>query len=252
MENNICSYKNHDYKAKFWEGDIKRDYEYNSEIIAINKLLNKKGENIIDLGAGFGRLIETYITKYTKEIVLFDYAENLLDEARTVIEQKKYKNARTVQGNVYELPFDDKTFSAAISVRVLHHIEDVPRFLKEVNRILQDDAVFILEYANKRNILEIIRFILGKSKMKPFVKEVSRRGEDVYFNFHPLYIQEQAEKAGFVIEDKLSVSNFRSSFLKKAIPLKNLLYMEKLVQKLFAKITFGHSMFLKLRKSGRI
>lgn len=248
MKNNICSYKNHDYKTKFWEGDVNRNYEHNAELIAINKLLDEHGDSIIDLGAGFGRLVEIYIDKYKKEIVLFDYAENLLDEAKKTIEKRKYNNVRTAQGSLYELPFLNETFSAAISVRVLHHIENVSQFLREVNRILKRDAVFVLEYANKRNLLEILRSVFGKSQMKPLSKETAKRGEGLYFNFHPAYIREEVEKAGFKIEDKLSVSNFRAGILKKIIPLKVLLFFENILQRFLSKITFGPSIFLKLRK----
>ena len=249
MNNNeICSYIDQDYKRDFWGGDIKREYEHLAEMLALNKLLNEKGSNIIDLGAGFGRLLEAYVNKYNKEVVLYDYADNLLEEARKTIEKEKHKHVKTIKGDLRKLPFDNNSFDAAIMVRVLHHIKDVPALLKEINRILKDNSIFIMEYANKRNFLEIIKFLINKSKMEPLRRSLTQRGNSLYFNFHPAYIKDEVIKAGFIIEEKLSVSNFRWGRIKKIIPTKVLLHLEDKLQGPLSKITFGPSIFLKLRK----
>ncbi|MEO6472910.1 MAG: hypothetical protein ABIR57_13060, partial [Aeromicrobium sp.] len=58
----------------------------------------------------------------------------------------------------------------------------------------------------------------------------------------------QLRTAGLVLDEKLSVSNLRSQKLKKFLPHKVMLAIEKATQKRLAKKNFGPSIFLKLKK----
>jgi hypothetical protein len=51
-----------------------------------------------------------------------------------------------------------------------------------------------------------------------------------------------------VLDRKLSVSNLRSHRLKRLLPQRLLLSVERLVQRPLARVDFGPSIFLKLRK----
>jgi len=57
------------------------------------------------------------------------------------------------------------------------------------------------------------------------------------------------EKNGFVLEKKLSVSNFRNPLLKKIVPETVLLRLEDVLQKPLSYINFGPSVFVKAVKS---
>jgi len=131
-----------DYRQDFWSSRL---YEDRAERLALAKLLPAHGVTLLDIGAGFGRLAEVFRPLFS-EVVLFDVARSLLKQA-------KINHFHLVHGNLYELPFPDQSFSAAVMIRVLHHVEDVPAALAEVHRVLAPGGHFILEYANKRNLL---------------------------------------------------------------------------------------------------
>ena len=149
----------------------------------------------------------------------------------------------------------------AISSRALFDLEEEHRLFEEKGYsafrdfqlahkrdVLKPGGIFVLEYANKRNALEIARCLAGRSGVKPFDHEPSRRSDSVYYNFHPKYVEEQLKAAGFVIEDQMAVSLFRSARLKKAFGKEKLTKLERPLQHPLGKLKLSPSVFLKLRK----
>ena len=51
----VCDYEGSDYRTRFWENQG-REYEDGAERVALRRLMPPSGENLIDIGAGFGRL----------------------------------------------------------------------------------------------------------------------------------------------------------------------------------------------------
>ena len=121
--------------------------------------------------------------------------------------------------------------------------------MAEIRRVMEKDSTFILEFANKRNIKAILRFLTGKQKWNPFTKE---QVEFVRFNYdnHPETIKACLENNGFEIERALSVSNLRIGALKNNP--KNLGWMlkaEDRLQDALSGVKLSPSVFLKCRQT---
>ncbi|MFA5928480.1 MAG: class I SAM-dependent methyltransferase [Candidatus Margulisiibacteriota bacterium] len=241
----ICDYADTDYNKNFWQGEVDRSYEDLSEKDIVSKLLPKTGGSVIDLGAGFGRLAIVYKDRFT-DVTLLDYANNLLDQARELY--KDSKNIQYVQGSCYEIPVADSSVENAVSFRLMHHLNDVPKFFGETARILKPGGKFILEYANKRNALEILRFIFGRSDRGPFDLMPYQYGTKIFYNFHPRFISKLAEAKGFRIKAVYSLSNFRSNILKKIFEAKTLFLFEKLLRRPLGYLYWGPSIVLEMEK----
>ena len=170
--NHVCDYSNMDY-ASFWR-DHDREYEDAVERVALRRLTKDMTGTCIDIGGGYGRLVNEYAPKCT-HVLLTDYAENMVSQARERVRQLGLDNVECMRANLYELRQYKKTYDNAVCIRVLHHVENVPDFLEQVNMILEKDGTFILEYANKRNLLEILRYILRRPNIKPFDQLPSQR-----------------------------------------------------------------------------
>jgi ribosomal protein L37AE/L43A len=89
--------------------------------------------------------------------------------------------------------------------------------------------VFILEFANKRNLKAIARWLFRRQSWNPFDHEPVEFAE-LNFNFHPKAVQGWLESVGLAIERKLSVSHFRLAILKKLVPLDLLVGLDSAVQ----------------------
>ena len=236
----FCVYDDSDYQKAFWD-NANRAYEDQSEDIAFKKLLPKSGKRMLEIGAGAGRNTPRY-DGYEK-IYLFDYALTQMQQAK----QRLGESDRLVfaAADVYHLPYNDNVFDGATMIRVIHHLSEIDPAMAEIQRVMEKASVFILEFANKRNIKAILRYLTGRQKWNPFTKE---QVEFVKLNYdnHPEAIKETLEAHGFEIERALSVSNLRIGSLKNNP--KNLGWMlktENVLQDALSGVKLSPSVFLK-------
>jgi len=131
-----------------------------------------------------------------------------------------------------------------MTVRVVHHLSEPAIFFNEVSRVLKPESLFFLEFANKRNLKNILKFLAGKAAGSPFGREPLQVG-DTILDYHPVYIKSLLKDLKFKVLKQLSVSNFRLGYLKKHVGLKTLLFFENLYQNLFSFADLGPSIFLK-------
>src|SRR5512136_2946307 len=152
MPPEICSYENSPWRTEFWRG---RAYEDRAERIALARMLPPRGTRLCEIGAGFGRLADFY--HGYERIILMDYALSMLREAR----EHLHTDARLaplasrftfVAADLYNLPLADSSLDTAVTVRVLHHVADIPRAFSEVARVVRPHGTYLTEFANKRHI----------------------------------------------------------------------------------------------------
>jgi SAM-dependent methyltransferase len=220
----ICDYEGSDYRARFWEGQG-RDYEDQAERVALRRLMPPTGSTLIEIGAGFGRLAGEY-TGYDK-VVLFDYSRSLLREAQA--HWGHDPRFIYVAGNWYEMPFVNGRFATIVQIRTLHHAADAPALFTQLARIAQPGGSYILEFANKQNLKAILRYGLRRQEWSPFDREPVEFVA-LNFDFHPCWIRQQLELAGFHPGRTLTVSYFRLGALKRLVPIRLLVGLDRLIQ----------------------
>ena len=240
----FCVYDDSDYQSAFWD-NANRAYEDGSEDIAFKKLLPKQGKRMFEIGAGAGRNTLRY--EGYEKIYLMDYALTQMQQAR----QRLGDSSRFVYiaADVYKLPFRDALFDGATMIRVIHHLSDPAPAFDEIERVMEKDSTFILEFANKRNLKAILRWLTGKQKWNPFTKEQVEFVELNYDN-HPDTVRQLLADHHFEIEKALSVSNLRIGALKNNP--KNLEWMlkaENVLQGAGSSLMLSPSIFLRCRKT---
>ena len=224
QEPRICDYEDSTYRTDFWEGQG-RDYEDLAERIALRRLLPPAGRRLLDIGGGFGRLSEFY--DRFKQVVLLDYSTSLLRQAQDRLGRDR--QMVYVAASFYQMPFLAGAFDAAMMVRVIHHVEDVPTLLGQVGQILADDGMFVLEFASKRHLKSILRYALGRQPWNPF-DPAPYEFVEMNFDFHPQWMRQRLAEAMFHVKHTLTVSHFRQPLLKKVIPARTLAALDGLCQ----------------------
>jgi ubiquinone/menaquinone biosynthesis C-methylase UbiE len=244
-------YDTYDYPS-YWTD---REYEHESEIIAIQKFLKKipKIKTIVEVGAGYGRLVPSYYFR-AKKIILSDPSARLLKIARSRL---KDKGIVFIQSNIDNLhpKVRRNTADLLIMVRVLHHIKDLDCALSSIDKITKKGGYLILEFANKRHIKAIVSELLHGNFTFPLdispkeVKSAKKNSKTIpFYNYHPEIIKEKLESYGFSIIETRSVSNLRSTFTKRVFSAEILLYFEKFLQRPLSYFCFGPSIFLLAKK----
>jgi ubiquinone/menaquinone biosynthesis C-methylase UbiE len=245
-------YDTYDYPS-YWIG---REYEHESEVMALKELLSAipKIDTILEIGAGFGRLTPSYLFR-ARKILVSDPSSRLLGIARDKFGgRKKVVFIQSKAENILN-KVPRRSVDLIILVRVLHHLENPGKFFDLCSKLLKKNGYLLLEFANKRHLkATCLEFLKGNITFPIDIspKKVGKqRPKNLPFlNFHPDFIKHELTERGFKIKEGRSVSNIRSSFLKKIVPCDSLVAIEKVLQRPLYLISFGPSIFL-LAQKGR-
>ena len=240
----VCSYEGSDYQQSFWE-EGERAYEDAAEAIALKRLLPKSGQWMLELGAGAGRNTPRY--QDFNRVALLDYSRTQLAQARQRLgAPDRYL---FIAADVYHLPFVAGRFDAATMIRTLHHMADPVLALSQVARVMTPGGIFILEFANKRNLKAIFRYGLGAQSWNPFTMEPVEFAK-LNFDFHPKAVRSYLREVGFRIDKQLTVSHFRIGFLKRNISTRLLAALDGLLQWTGSFMQLSPSVFTRCEASG--
>ena len=114
--------------------------------------------------------------------------------------------------------------------------------LAQVYKVMTPEGVFILEFANKRNLKSMLRYLLGKQDWNPYTLDMVEFAE-LNFDFHPRAVRGYLADVGFETQRQLTVSHFRMGALKRALPAKFLAGLDSMLQWTGAFIQVSPSVF---------
>ncbi len=112
-----------------------------------------QGKEILEAGCGTGLVLEG-LARLASRAVGVDISAGMLDKARA-------RGLDVVKGSVTDLPFEDASFDAVVSFKVLAHVPDLRRALAECARVTRPGGVLVLEFYNKASIRYLVK------KLKP-------------------------------------------------------------------------------------
>ncbi|MBN1618103.1 class I SAM-dependent methyltransferase [Candidatus Dojkabacteria bacterium] len=237
----------YDYTT-YWKS---REYEHQAETALLDRIFKRKnGQWIIDIGGGFGRLVKTYHQKYHKFIIC-DYSTELLNKAQIQLREQGIKNGFFVAANIYNLPFKQDIIDTVLMVRVAHHLEDISKAVNELTRIIMPKGDIVLEFANKLHIKNRLKHLLKfdfdfffsgkpyKHKTGENAEGTDRKSPGIFYNFDYRHLKREIVSHEMTIKRTYPLSFFRINLAKKLIPLKLLIFLEKLAQNIlfWTKIT---------------
>jgi ubiquinone/menaquinone biosynthesis C-methylase UbiE len=102
----------------------------------------KKGMQVLDLGCGSGAFT-TFLARAVGQkgkVYALDIQADMLKQLENKLskpENKDIKNIKLIEGNAYELPFEDGSLDLVNMVTVLQEIPDRNKVLQEVKRVLK-------------------------------------------------------------------------------------------------------------------
>lgn len=176
-----------------WDGIAESWHRHRSarqEDPMINEFLSSAKGNVLDLGCGSGK---SFI-KIDGMLFGADFSGKMLLFAKAKA-KKEGINACLIKADASELPFRDSAFDAVLSAYVLHCTEKRGEILKELKRVMNNNASALVSVWNRRQP----RFFLkGKESFVPW-----RTGGNTYFRYYYLYTKSELKKtlesAGFEI-----------------------------------------------------
>ncbi len=238
-DNRLCDYEGSPWRTAFWPG---REYEDKAERIALRHLLPPTGRRLIEIGAGFGRLADLY--RGYNQVILLDYSRSLLGEGR----ERLGSDPRFIfaAADLYNLPLADNAVDTAVTVRVLHHVVDIPAAFAQVARIVRPRGTYVTDFANKRHLKALFEYWRGRriGTASPFSLEPYEFVE-LNYDYHPGYITQKLRDAGFQVREERAVSTFRFGPFKRLVPSTLLASLDGVLQRPTAGLQITPSLFLR-------
>lgn len=133
---------------------------YGKYVFFIEKFLNKRDKNFLDIGCGSGSVVKHLMSKKYNAVGC-DVSNLFIDS------NKKFQN-KLILYNGKTLPFKSEFFDVCGSFNVLEHVEDPYLFLDEMNRVLKKGGIGIIVCPNFLSVF----FKLGNNTTKTFLKRI--------------------------------------------------------------------------------
>lgn len=110
----------------------------------LKKLVNNfEGKRILEAGSGIGE-ISIDIAAEKGEVFLLDISQEALTTSRKFFNERN-QNAFYINGSIFNLPFEDKSFDIVWNAGVMEHFcfDKQVKAFNEFARVLRDDGVII-------------------------------------------------------------------------------------------------------------
>ena len=102
------------------------------------------GGTILDVGCGFGRLtLDVAEQNRGSQVFGIDLYDPLTSQAEMNADALGIRNVDFRTASVYDLPFEEGSFEMVYSFFMLHHLEDIPKGLFEIRRVLASGGRYL-------------------------------------------------------------------------------------------------------------
>lgn len=123
----------------------------NLEVENISKLLKNHNNYVLDIGCANGySTIKQLEKSCINKIVGVDFSEKMIEKARQRIEIENIENIDFIHGDILDLPFENNTFDAVYTTRVLINLpswELQKKALDECIRVAKPNGLIIISEA---------------------------------------------------------------------------------------------------------
>jgi ArsR family transcriptional regulator len=136
--------------ADHWDR-IRRQYEHPDLQTGVVGALVPSGMRVIDVGTGTGALLPA-LAGAAAEVMAVDQSERLLARARRRCRDAGCDNVRFQQADVRALPFADRSFDAAYSSMVLHHVPEPAAAVAELARVVRPGGRVVIVEFTRHNL----------------------------------------------------------------------------------------------------
>jgi ubiquinone/menaquinone biosynthesis C-methylase UbiE len=106
-------------------------------------LADESHDSLLDIGTGTGRMLQL-LSRRVREAVGVDQSRDMLAVARTNLSETEFRNCNVRQADMYQLPFNDRSFDLVILHMVLHFADEPRDAIREAARVLKPGGSFVI------------------------------------------------------------------------------------------------------------
>ena len=130
-----------------------------------------------------------------------------------------------IRQSLYSLDLPNRS-DVVLSIRTLHHLDDTRELFSRFNNALNDNGILILDIPNKLHMKNCIKYLF---RLPILFSKAPLKLNDCFYNYHPQEVISDLALCGFSIIDQYQVGLFRIALIKKLIPIRLLVFVEKCI-----------------------
>ena len=117
-------------------------------------------QRVLEVGCGNGVLSSYLAEKHGWNVTGIDIDPDQKKIAKKI--HKEHDSLTCVEADATELPYENNEFDLTLSFDVLHHIPNWDMAIKEINRVLRPEGLYIMNDLASRYFHQAIRSLLGR------------------------------------------------------------------------------------------
>ena len=176
---------NLDIRVKIHKKYSKNKLGFNNWIFSNYQIADEV--NVLELGCGTGELWKSNIDSIDKmkQLVITDFSKDMVRTTRSVIGNRDNVNYEIM--DIQKISFEDETFDIVIANMLLHHVNDIPKALSEVNRVLKIGGIFYCATFGENGVVNYLASLFKDEvnqdlENKTFTLQNGKRYLSRYFN----------------------------------------------------------------------
>ncbi len=155
--------------------DAPRDHGYHryldeAEVDAVRAWVT--GKEVLEVGCGTGLILER-LAQLAHRAVGVDLSPGMLEHARA-------RGLDVHEASATELPFEDASFDAAVSFKVLAHVEQIAVAMGEMGRVVRPGGRVMAEFYNRRSMRALVKSVVSPGSIG---KDGAINESDVFTRF---------------------------------------------------------------------
>jgi ubiquinone/menaquinone biosynthesis C-methylase UbiE len=164
------------------------------------------GKDVLECGCGTGLLLER-IAAFSRKASGIDLSPGMLEKARA-------RGLDVREGSVTELPFPDASFDVTCSFKVLAHVPEIGRALREMARVTRPGGVVLAELYNAVSLRALAKRLGPAGRISDHTRESA-----VYTRFDAPWIVPRLLPPGTRVEGARGVRIVTPAAAVMRIPL---------------------------------
>ena len=145
---------NLDIRVKLHKKYSKNKLGFNNWIFSNYQITDEV--KVLELGCGTGELWKSNSDSIDKmkQLVVTDFSKDMVKSTKSVIGNRDNVNYEIM--DIQNVSFEKETFDIVIANMLLHHVNDIPKALSEVNRVLKNGGIFYCATFGENGVVDYL------------------------------------------------------------------------------------------------